>query len=88
MKKVLKVAGIAVFVIIIIAFAALKYLSSRPAAPGDYQKTTETGSALEAKYMSSGAFAVSVYEEPALQVFKKYVIYYPSSRKPRKSSIP
>lgn len=78
MKKVLKVVGIAVFVIIIIAFAALKYLSSRPAAPGDYQKTTETGSALEAKYMSSGAFAVSVYEEPALQVFKKYVIYYPS----------
>lgn len=78
MKKVLKVIGIALLVIAIGAFALLKYLGSRPAAPDGYQQTVGTGSASEAKYMANGPFAVSVYQESALQVFKKYVIYYPS----------
>lgn len=78
MKKVLKVIGIALLVIVVVGFALLKYLGSRPAAPDGYQQTVETGSAAEAKYMANGPFAVSVYEEPVLQVFKKYVVYYPS----------
>lgn len=78
MKRVLKAIGIALLVIVIVGFALLKYLGSRPAAPDGYQQTVETGSTAEAKYMANGPFEVSVYEESVLQVFKKYVIYYPS----------
>lgn len=78
MKKVLKIIGIALLVIVVGTFALLKYLGSRPAAPGDYQRSVKTGSSAEAKYLADGPYAVSVYEEPVLQVFKQYVIYYPS----------
>lgn len=78
MKKVLKIIGIFLLVIIIGFVVLLKYLGSRPAAPKDYQQSVETGGEIEAAYMSNGSFEVSVYEEPVLQVFKKYVIYYPA----------
>lgn len=78
MKTVFKVIGIALLIVIIAAAAILIYLGNRPAAPKDYQKNIDTGSEVETKYMADGSFEVSVYEEPALQVFKKYVIYYPS----------
>lgn len=41
----------------------------------NHQQSVETGGEVEASYMAGGGFEVSVYEEPALQVFKKYVIY-------------
>lgn len=78
MKTALKGIGIALLVIAAAVFAILAYLGSRPAAPNKYQQTVKTGSQLEAKYMSNGSFDVSCYEEPVLQVFKKYIIYYPS----------
>ena len=78
LKKVLKILGIALLVVIIGIMALLKYLGSRPAAPADYQLRVETGGEIEESYMANGSFAVSVYEEPVLQVFKKYVIYYPT----------
>lgn len=78
MKKVLKTIGFFLLVIIIGFVVLLKYLGSRPAAPKDYQQSVETGGEIEAAYMSNGSFEVSVYEEPVLQAFKKYVIYYPT----------
>lgn len=78
MKKGLKIFGVVLLAVIAVVFVVLRYIGSRPAAPEDYQQSIQTGSALEANYMSSGTFDVSVYEEPVLQVFKKYVIYYPS----------
>lgn len=78
MKKGLKIFGFVLLAVIAVVFVVLRYIGSRPAAPVDYQQSIRTGSALEANYMSGGAFDVSVYEEPVLQVFKKYVIYYPS----------
>lgn len=77
MKKVLKMIGIFLLVIIIGFIVLLKYLGNRPAAPKNYQQSVETGGEIEAAYMSNGSFEVSVYEEPVLQAFKKYVIYYP-----------
>lgn len=77
-KKALKIVGIVLLVVIIGIIVLLKYLGSRPAAPKDYPQNTETGGEIEAAYMADGSFAVSVYEEPVLQVFKKYVIYYPA----------
>lgn len=78
LRKVLKIIGIVLLAVIIGIIALLKYLGSRPAAPADYQQRIETGGEIEAKYMANGSFEVSVYEEPVLQVFKKYVIYYPA----------
>lgn len=78
MKRVLKIVGIVLLIAVIAVIALLIYIGNRPAAPVDYQKTVETGGEIEAKYMASGSFEVSVYEEPVPQVFKKYVIYYPS----------
>ena len=78
MKKGLKIFGVVLLAVIAVVFVVLRYIGSRPAAPEDYQQSVQTGSALEADYMSRGTFDVSVYEEPVLQVFKKYVIYYPS----------
>ena len=78
MKNVLKIAGILLLIGIAVIIVLLKYAAGRPAAPTDYQRNVETGGEIEAAYLAGGSFEVSVYEEPVLQVFKKYVIYYPA----------
>lgn len=78
MKKVLKIIGIALLIVINAIIALLCYIGNKPAAPTNYQQNVEIGGEIETKYMSNGSFEVSVYEEPVLQVFKKYVIYYPA----------
>lgn len=78
MKKVLKVIGIVLLVLLAGIVILLVCLSKRPAAPTDYQTKTETGGELEANYMASGKYEVSTYEEPVLQGFGKYILYYPS----------
>lgn len=78
LKKVLKIVGIVLLAVIVGIVVLLKYLGSRPAAPADYQRSVETGGEIEARYMADGSFAVSVYEEPVLQGFQKYTIYYPA----------
>ena len=77
MKKVLKIAGIILLILIIGIGAILVYLGKRPAAPNDYQKKVKTGGSIEAEYMADGQYGVAVYEEPVLQGFGKYIIYYP-----------
>lgn len=81
LRKVLKIVGIILLTVIIGIIVLLRYLGSRPAAPADYQQSIETDGEIEARYMANGSFEVSVYEEPVLQVFKKYVIYYPAELK-------
>lgn len=78
MKKVLKIIGAVLLIAIISIIILLIYTGNKPAAPTNYQQSVETGGAIEAKYMANGSFEVSVYEEPVLQVFQKYVIYYPA----------
>ena len=78
MRKALKIIGIIVLVLIIGIFILLKFLGSRSAAPANYMQDTETGGSIEAKYMAAGGYEVSTYEEPTLQGFSKYTIYYPT----------
>ena len=78
MKKVLKIIGIVILAIIVIGFIVLKILSSRPAAPTDYQETTETGGEIEAKYMANGPYEVRSREDGVLQEFGKFIMYYPA----------
>lgn len=74
----LKIIGIALLVIIVIGAIALKILGNRPAAPKDYQQTTETGGAIEAKYIANGPYQVSTREDATLLDFGKFIVYYPS----------
>ena len=78
MKTALKMIGVVLLAVIIAIIMLLVYMGNKSAAPTDYQQSVETGGEIEAKYMSNGEFEVSIYEEQALQVFKKYVIYYPA----------
>lgn len=78
MKKALKIIGIVLAVLIVLIIILPKIASSRPVAPKDYQNTVQTGGEIEAKYMENGAYEVSVYEEPTLQGFSEYTVYYPS----------
>ena len=52
MKKGLKILGILLLAVIAALFIVLRYIGSRPAAPENYQQSVQTGSALEADYMS------------------------------------
>lgn len=78
MRKALKIVGIIVLVLIVGIFILLKFLGSRPAVPANYTQDIETGGSIEAKYMAAGSHEVSTYEEPVLQSFSKYTIYYPT----------
>lgn len=78
MRNRLKIIGILVLVLLIGIFIFLKLLGSRPAVPANYMQDVETGGSIEAKYMATGGYEVSAYEEPALQGFSKYTIYYPT----------
>ena len=57
----------------------IEEIASQPVAPVDYQQTTPTGGNLERKYIANGPYAVSKKENPVLQEFEKYTIYYPTS---------
>ena len=77
-KKVLKIIGVVLLIVIIAIIILLIYIGNKPVAPTDYQQSVETGGEIEAKYMANGSFEASVCEEPVLQVFQKYMIYYPA----------
>lgn len=77
MKKVMKIIGIILLAAVVLCFAVLKILGSRPAAPKDYQKKVQTGGAIEAKYMANGACEVSKHEDACLLEFGKFIVYYP-----------
>lgn len=78
MKKMFKIIGLIFLTIVVIGFIILKMLQSRPAAPTDYQQTVQTGGDIEKKYMENGPYEISVHEQPVLQEFGKFVVYYPS----------
>ena len=78
MKKVFKILGVILLIVVIGILCFIKYLSNKPAVPEDYQTTTETGGEIEAKYIADGPYEVSVKEEGTLLDFGKFWIYYPS----------
>lgn len=85
MKKVLKVIGIALLVIILLIAALLFWLSKQPSVPDNYTKTVKTGGEIEAEYMAMGSHAVSCFESTCLNSFRKAItsrwIAYPRSAK-------
>ncbi len=78
MKKILKIIGIALLCIIVLAVGLFLYSISRPAVPKNYTETVKTGGEIERKYLQMGEYEVSYMENNALQSYKKYEIWYPS----------
>lgn len=77
-KKIMLIIGIVLLALIVLIAAFIIYNSKKPVAPTDYTQKVETGGEIEAKYMANGAYEVSYFEEPVLQGFGKYVLYYPT----------
>ena len=78
MKKVLKIIGIAVLVLIVAGTAFLKILGNAPSPASGYWREVQAGGKIEAEYLENGPCKTLYYEEKALQVFEKYEIWYPS----------
>lgn len=77
MKKVLKIIGIVLLVIVGIGIVILKKLANRPVVPKNYQSKVQTGGDIEKKYMANGTYEVSPLENTVLQEFGKFIVYYP-----------
>ena len=78
MKKLIKIILIVLVSIIILITVLLVYLSHKPLLEKTYAEKVQTGGEIEAAYLKNGTCGVSYYEEPALQGFGKYEIYYPA----------
>lgn len=81
MKKILKITGLILALIVVLIAGLLFYISIRPAAPSNYSRKTETGGELEAKYLSLGEYKTSHLSVSADEPMKQYTIYYPSELK-------
>ena len=75
MKKVLIGIGLLIACLSI----GFLYLASKPSVVTNYTEVVETGGAVEKKYLGQGNYDVSSLEINALQNFKKYELYYPTS---------
>lgn len=77
MKTIFKIIGFALLAIIITIIVLLVYISKMPAAPDNYAEKNQTGGSLEAQYLQKGSYEIASYEQAVMQVFEKYIIYYP-----------
>lgn len=77
MKRIMKIIGTILVLIILMIVAGFIYLFMRPSVPNSYEKTVKTGGNLENRYLSHGAYDVSYKEVKVDEDWKKYEIYYP-----------
>lgn len=75
MKKVL----IGICILLACLSIGFIYLANKPYVESNYTETVETGGEIEKKYLGKGNYDISYIEINALQNFKKYEIYYPTS---------
>ena len=82
MKKVLKIAGIVILILIaliVIGIILLFVISAvKPMVPAKYTDSVVTGGKIEAEYLKNGTYDVEYLEVGVPQNFKKYEIWYPA----------
>ncbi len=88
MKKIMKIIGSVLLVVIILAAALLIYSSMKPAVPGNYETTVETGGEIEAKYLAHGSYEVKYTEQKVMENYKKYEVYYPADLETENKTYP
>lgn len=77
MKKIIKIIGLFLLVLIGVSVVFFCYKFFKLAVPKNYTEEIATGGKIEKTYLSNGAFEVAYLEEKTLQSFKKYEIWYP-----------
>lgn len=75
--KILKWLLIAAALLIAIVLLVFYGISKMPAVPGSYTRTVETGSALEAEYLSMGIHAVKKDTRKTDTLSERFWLYYP-----------
>ena len=82
MKRVLRISGIVILVLIaliVIGIILLFVISAfKPMVPAKYTDSVVTGGKIEAEYLKNGTYDVEYLEVGAPQNFKKYEIWYPT----------
>ena len=87
-KKALKVIGIVIASMVLLIVLFFVYAALKPAVPGNYETTVQTGGDIEAKYLAHGSYEVKYTEQTAMQNYKKYEIYYPAELETSESKYP
>lgn len=81
MKKVLKVIGAILLIIIVLTSGLFIKAWLTPSAPRNYETVVNTGGEIESKYLAHGSHEVSYFEEKTEEIWEKYEVYYPSDLK-------
>lgn len=87
-KKIMKVIGIILLVVMILIAALFIKAALTPAVPRNYTNTVKTGGNIEAKYLKNGAYTVVYTEVKADERLGKYEIYYPDTLTSDKKNYP
>lgn len=89
MAKPLKIVGIVMVCLVVLAVALWLWTTQRQAVATGYEAKIETGGSLEAKYLAKGPNTdVAVKTIDAPENFKRYLIYYPKSLGEGNESLP
>ncbi|MCD8124339.1 MAG: hypothetical protein LUE23_04780, partial [Lachnospiraceae bacterium] len=89
MKKVLKIVGIVLLVIVAMIAVFLFWLTHRDSSLKDnYRDSIKTGGTIETACLEDGSYATSYYEQTAVQVFEKYEISYPTELETEEKTYP
>lgn len=78
MKKVLRIIGIVLLVLIAVVAICLFIVLRRPAVPHNYTENLVTGGEIEKKYAANGSFPVEHYTVDSLSSLKTFGIWYPA----------
>lgn len=81
MKKVFKVIGIALLVVVGLIVLQFIKAALTPAAPNNYTEAVKTGGNIERTYLKNGSLAVSYFEQKVDEDFEKYEVWYPEDLK-------
>lgn len=88
MKKVLKVIGIVLLVIVGLIVLLFIKAALTQMAPADYTETVKTGGDIESTYLRNGSHSVSYFEQKVNEDFEKYEVWYPEDMKSTDGTYP
>ena len=77
MKKVLKVIGVIILLLVVLIAVLFHFISKSPSVPENYTDTVKTGGEIEAKYLAMGSYEVEHLESATVSSLEKFEVYYP-----------
>lgn len=77
MKKIFKVIGVMILIIILLFIGLIFIISFVPAVPKNYTNDVKTGGDIEKKYIAMGSYDVKDIKIKATELTKYNYVYYP-----------